>query len=135
MAAFRNYVCHQQEMQMLGSSFSSKSTVWTAVMQKLGVFSVSDTRFRTLRLALENHETLRWLLWVIAIKDWEYAVYPIKNYRGLSPNYRGKRWVYVHFIRGAANPPIIYLRAHLRFTPRSLQVCLFAHFNKWSTYD
>ena len=58
------------------------------------------------------------------------AKYPIKNYRGLSPDYRGKRWAYVLFIRGAANPPIIYLCAHLRFTPRSLQVCLFAHFNK-----
>ena len=34
--------------------------------------------------------------------------YPIKNYRGLSPNYRGKRWAYVHFIGGAANYPIIY---------------------------
>ena len=34
--------------------------------------------------------------------------YPIKNYRGLSPNYRGQRWAYVHFIGGAANYPIIY---------------------------
>ena len=33
---------------------------------------------------------------------------PIKNYRGLSPNYRGQRWAYVHFIGGAANYPIIY---------------------------
>ena len=39
------------------------------------------------------------------------------------------------FYKRAANPPIIYVRAHLRFTPRSLQVCLFAHFNKCSTYD
>ena len=36
--------------------------------------------------------------------------YPIKNYRGLSPIYRGKQWAYVHFIRGAANHPVIYLR-------------------------
>ena len=34
--------------------------------------------------------------------------YPIKNYRGLSPNYRGERWAYVHFLGGAANYPIIY---------------------------
>ena len=34
--------------------------------------------------------------------------YPIKNYRGLSPNYRGEWWAYVHFIGGAANYPIIY---------------------------
>ena len=32
---------------------------------------------------------------------------PIKNYRVLSPNYRGKWWAYVHLIRGAANHPII----------------------------
>ena len=32
--------------------------------------------------------------------------YPIKNYRGISPNYRGKRWAYVHLIRGSANHPI-----------------------------
>ena len=61
--------------------------------------------------------------------------YPIKNYRGLSPNYRGERWAYVHLIRGAANHPIIYLSSHLRCTPRSLKVCLLAHFNKWSTYE
>ena len=34
--------------------------------------------------------------------------YPIKNYRRLSPNYRGERWAYVHFIGGAANYSIIY---------------------------
>ena len=32
----------------------------------------------------------------------------IKNYRGLSPNYREERWMYVHFIGGAANYPLIY---------------------------
>ena len=53
--------------------------------------------------------------------DTPRARYPIKNYRGLSPHYREKRWAYVYLIRGAANPSIIYLRAHLRFTPRSLQ--------------
>ena len=37
--------------------------------------------------------------------------YPIKNYRGLSPNYREERWAHVCFIRGAANHPIIYLRS------------------------
>ena len=37
-----------------------------------------------------------------------YQQYPIKNYRGLSPTYRGKRWAYVHFIGDAANYPIIY---------------------------
>ena len=37
-----------------------------------------------------------------------YWFYPIKNYRGLSPNYRGQRWAFVHFIGGAANYPIIY---------------------------
>ena len=36
--------------------------------------------------------------------------YPMKNYRGLSPNYRGKRWAYVHRIKRTANPPIIYLQ-------------------------
>ena len=36
---------------------------------------------------------------------------PIKNYRGLSPNYREERWAYVHLMRGAANHPIIYLRS------------------------
>ena len=25
--------------------------------------------------------------------------------------------------------------AYHRFTPRSLQVCLLTHFNKWSTYE
>ena len=50
-------------------------------------------------------------------------LYPIKNYRGLSPNYRGERWAYVHLIRGAANHPIIYLSAHLQYTPRKLKIC------------
>ena len=36
--------------------------------------------------------------------------YPIKNYRGLSPHDRGKRWAYVHLIRGATNHPISHLR-------------------------
>ena len=35
------------------------------------------------------------------------AYYTMKNYRGLSPNYRGKRWAYVHLIEGSANYPII----------------------------
>ena len=72
------------------------------------------------------------LFHVVFFSQWHLCLreYPIKNYRRLSPNYRGKRWAYVLFIRGAANPPVIYLCAHLRFTPRSLQVCLFAHFNK-----
>ena len=34
----------------------------------------------------------------------------IKNYRGLSPNYRRERWTYVHLIRRSANHSIIYLR-------------------------
>ena len=55
---------------------------------------------------------------------------PNQELSGAKSELQGKRWAYVHFIRGAANPLIIYLRAHLRFTPRSLQVCLFAHFNK-----
>ena len=42
----------------------------------------------------------------------ESKVHPIKNYRGLSQNYRGKRWAYVHLIRGAASYPIIYLRTN-----------------------
>ena len=33
---------------------------------------------------------------------------PSKNYRWLSPNYREKRWAYVHFIGCAANYSIIY---------------------------
>ena len=33
--------------------------------------------------------------------------YPIKNYRGLSPNYRGRRWAHVHLIKGSANHSII----------------------------
>ena len=40
------------------------------------------------------------------MKSWHY---PIKNYRGLSPNYRGERWAYVHLIREAANLLITYL--------------------------
>ena len=34
-----------------------------------------------------------------------FTYYPIKNYRWLSPNYRAKRWAYVHLIRGLANHP------------------------------
>ena len=36
--------------------------------------------------------------------------YPIKNYRGLSPNYRGERWAYVDFIGESAKHPVNYLR-------------------------
>ena len=47
--------------------------------------------------------------------------YPIKNYRGPSPNYRGERWAQVHLIRGLANQPIIlhyevYKCAYLRIS-------------------
>ena len=38
------------------------------------------------------------------------SLLPNQELRGLSPNYRGERWAYVHRIRGAANHPIIYLR-------------------------
>ena len=34
----------------------------------------------------------------------------IKNYRELSPPYRGERWAYVYLIGGAAKPSIICLR-------------------------
>ena len=74
-----------------------------------------------------NLINLHWVCFVLHVS----LYYPIKNYRGLSPNYRGERWAYVHLMRGAA---IIYLSAHLRCTPRGLKVCLLAHFNKWSTY-
>ena len=45
--------------------------------------------------------------WVILLTN-QLTYYPIKNYRGLGPNYRGKRWAYVHFKGGAADHPIIY---------------------------
>ena len=51
---------------------------------------------------------------IFALQKFQYTEhfhdekYPIKIYRGLSSNYRGQRWAYVHFIGGAANYPIIY---------------------------
>ena len=34
----------------------------------------------------------------------------------------------------SGQPPYNLPAVYLRFTPRSLQVCLLAHFNKWSAY-
>ena len=54
--------------------------------------------------------------------------YPIKNYGGLSPNYRGKRWAYVNLIRGAANHSIIlYYEAC-----KCAYLCMYS---KWSIYE
>ena len=54
--------------------------------------------------------------------------YPIKNYRGLSPNYRRKRWAYVHFIRGAANHPI--------FLHYEACKCAYLYkYSKWGIYE
>ena len=49
---------------------------------------------------------------------------PIKKYHKLSPNYKGKRWAYVHLIRGATNHPIIYTLAGFGLHH---EVCKCAH--------
>ena len=54
------------------------------------------------------------------------TLYPIKNYRGLSPNNRRKRRAYVHLIRGAANYPIIYLRPTFGLHHKACK-CVYLH--------
>ena len=50
--------------------------------------------------------------------------YPIKNYRGLSSNFRGGTVGVCAFHRRCGQLPYNLPITHLRFTPRSLQVCL-----------
>ena len=49
--------------------------------------------------------------------------YPIKNYRGLSPNYRGERWAVCSFHRRCGQLSYNLPITHLWITSRSLQVC------------
>ena len=69
------------------------------------------------------------------VTEFSITYNPIKNYRGLSPNYRGGTVGVCSFHRRCGQLPCNLPITHLRFTPRRLQVCLFAHFNKWSIYE
>ena len=51
------------------------------------------------------------------LKNDDGPYYPIKNYRGLSPNYRGKRWAYAQSYKRSGQPPY-------NSTLRSQQMCL-----------
>ena len=67
------------------------------------ISSCAATLLGTLLYLTSTRSPLFFISSCVAVVLW----YPIKNYRGLNPNYMGKRWAYVHFIRGAANYPII----------------------------
>ena len=90
-------------------SFSAGTVPLTLVINWVAWLSV-----KFLRNILRIYNDIKFILALSSIrhsasnKDRSILYYPIKNYRGLSPNYREKRWAYVHFIGGAANYPIIY---------------------------
>ena len=69
------------------------------------------------------------LYWNKATK-WRLQIqqYPIKNYRCCTVGV-------CSFHRRCSQLPYNLPITHLRFTPRSLQVCLLAHFIKWNIYE
>ena len=109
-------------------------------LRRLHYFAVYTFAEHILSSFLLN--TVEWLIWLqkLCTHNWRTKIisglfknattrlYPIKNYRGLSPNNRGKRWAYVPFIRGAANHPIIL---HYEACKCSY-LCIYS---KWSIYE
>ena len=79
-------------------------TLWSYFIDwKILVFNT----FTWCRQYVEKCEYI--LIWMLNSQLKNEVNYSIKNYRGLSPNYRGKRWAYIHHIRGSGsvNHPII----------------------------
>ena len=92
----------------IGNLSTIAVTLFTATVN---VFRVTVNLFTVtvnLFTVTVNLPTMGINLFQLPAEVYDELYYPIKNYRGLSPNYRGERWAYVHFIGGAANYPIIY---------------------------
>ena len=70
------------------------------------------------------------VIWSPCYSDWQLCLLPNQELSGAKSELPGGTVGVCSFHKGCGQLPYNLPITHLRFTPRSLQMCLLAHFNK-----